>query len=889
MTTLARLLRVARARPAALAIVDGQRRTTYAQLVEGVRQRARALSHRDRFVPLELPRSREWIVALLAAWWRGRVPVLLDGGDPPDRRRACLAQLDAQDHPATIIDATATVDPETPAAASVDDPAYVVFTSGSTGTPKGVVVTHRGLGPLLDAQIDAFALGPDAHAGWMLSPGFDASLSDVLTALAAGATLHVHRGQPGELGWLESLTHIDLPPGLLPALAARGLPPRLRTIVFGGEVANQAVVRQLARERTLVNVYGPSETTVCSSLVRCTPAWIAGDIGSPIVGTRFVVVDDRLEPVEDGLSGELLIAGEGLARGYLDPALTRARFVELGGQRWYRTGDLVTGRDGRYRFEGRRDRQVQVRGKRVQLEGVERRLTAIPGVLEARVEYRDHVLRAIYSGPADVTAVHRELARQLPAHEVPRLERGAIARDARNKAIAASLAPADLCASILERLLAASDDSPASTDADRSLAELGLDSVDTLMLCVQAQRRGLRLEPRDLQPDRSIAVIRACLAGGRAPGIAVSELEARAERALAAIPPPARGRPRARERARGDVVLISGATGLLGRALIAELLRAEVGPLRCLVRPGSSLARQSGFRALTEDPRVRCVAGDVRRPGWGLDAADTESVGAVVHLAGVVDLVRGYDELAPVHVGGTAHAIALARALAVPLHHASTLSVFAESEHLGAALETTPLAAAGRVHGGYAQTKWVAERLVELAGVDGTITRLGLLIPLVDARSSSDQLSRVIRGLAALGSVPADGGELAFDFTPVTHAARALAAIIGQGTGVFHVANPEPARASDLFDAIAEHASARRRWPPPPSDDPDAALAVAALRRAEGLPGFAGDLFLATGRRFDCRRTAALLEARGQPGRPPTPSLERIAAQVRAIVGRRTP
>ena len=279
-----------------------------------------------------------------------------------------------------------------------DDLAYVIFTSGSTGRPKGVMVAHRGIVPMLDDQVVAFGLRPGCRALWLLSPAFDASLSDVGTALLAGATLCIEPDGPlgpaaGLLDVLRGrgITHVDLPPALLGVLDLAGLPDCVETIVIGGEPCPPEVVRRWAARVRLVNVYGPTEATVCTSLCVCDPvAWIEPLLGRPIAGACYHVLDESLRPVPPGTPGELCLTGPGLALGYLgEHALTARKFPVRNGQRLYRTGDRVVVRDdGEYVFLGRVDRQVKILGMLVEPEEVEARLREHPGVAHAAVVTR---------------------------------------------------------------------------------------------------------------------------------------------------------------------------------------------------------------------------------------------------------------------------------------------------------------------------------------------------------------------------------------------------------------------------------------------------------------------------------------------------------------------
>ncbi|MCP4664646.1 MAG: amino acid adenylation domain-containing protein, partial [bacterium] len=242
-----------------------------------------------------------------------------------------------------------------------DQSAYVIYTSGSTGRPKGVVVSHRGLANLAAAQIRLFGLRPEDRILQFASLNFDASVSEIAIALAAGASLHLaprDRLLPGpplvDLLRRREITCVTLPPSVLAVVEGEEL-PALAALIVAGEACSPELARAWAAGRRFYNAYGPTETSVCATALR----YRGGprlSIGTPIANLRVRILDRRLETVPVGVPGELCVAGAGLARGYLDrPALTAERFAPaFSGARLYRTGDLArTLSDGTIEFLGR--------------------------------------------------------------------------------------------------------------------------------------------------------------------------------------------------------------------------------------------------------------------------------------------------------------------------------------------------------------------------------------------------------------------------------------------------------------------------------------------------------------------------------------------------------
>ncbi|MES2940789.1 MAG: amino acid adenylation domain-containing protein [Pseudomonadota bacterium] len=283
--------------------------------------------------------------------------------------------------------------------------AYVIYTSGSTGRPKGVLLHHAGLCNLVRAQVAAFGIQPGQRVLQFASFNFDASVSEIFMALAAGATLCLARKDdllPG--GGLEDTLRRDaievatLPPVVLSALSPQHA-SGLRTIIAAGEACPAALAERWAGGRAFFNAYGPTEGTVCATMHRCAPDGTPPPpIGRPIANTRAYLLDADLQPVPVGVAGELHIAGEGLARGYLGrPDLTAERFIPnpfgAPGARMYRSGDSARHlSDGSIDYLGRIDSQIKIRGFRVELEEVETALAALPNVRQAVVLHREDSL-----------------------------------------------------------------------------------------------------------------------------------------------------------------------------------------------------------------------------------------------------------------------------------------------------------------------------------------------------------------------------------------------------------------------------------------------------------------------------------------------------------------
>jgi acyl-coenzyme A synthetase/AMP-(fatty) acid ligase len=323
----------------------------------------------------------------------------------------------------------------------------VFFTSGSTGQPKGVMVTHRALVNFTHVMTGAFALGPADRILQLAPIGFDVLLEELFPALAAGATVvfaaeHVLRAGGDLTGYLRdhAISGLELTTAYwhewVRALAESGceLPPALRFVAMGGE---RVIAERLAQwpqaGPELIGVYGLTETTITSAVRRLGKDVPAAALGRPLGNTSLYVLDGGLMPVPRGVTGELYVAGAGVARGYLGrPDLTAGRFVAdpygPPGGRMYRTGDLARwDSSGELLFAGRADEQVKIRGFRVEPGEIESALTADPRVAQATVIVREDrpgdrrlVGYVVPAGPpADAGELRDVVASALPGYMIP--------------------------------------------------------------------------------------------------------------------------------------------------------------------------------------------------------------------------------------------------------------------------------------------------------------------------------------------------------------------------------------------------------------------------------------------------------------------------------------
>jgi amino acid adenylation domain-containing protein len=467
----------AAATPDAVAVLVGERATTYGELDAAANRMGRHLLElgvrRGDFVGVLTERGVDQLVAVLGVLKAGAAYLPLDPEAPAGRlahqladsaapalitQERWLAGLPATEAHVVCTDRDAAAVAARPghdpmASVDGDDLAYTIYTSGSTGLPKGVLVTHQGLANYLDWALGHYGMDGEHGAPMFGSIAFDLAVPSFLLPLISGRDVVVVPGDRGQEALPELLcgdgdfsmvkitpAHLDL---VTTEVGEAGGIDSVRTYVVGGEEMKAEAVaawRRVAPNARIINEYGPTETVVgcvvhdatgTDDLTRPVP------IGKPITNTQVYVLDTELRPVPVGTVGELYLGGAGVARGYHGrPALTAEKFVphpfaQTPGSRLYRTGDLARFRpDGALDFLGRRDDQVKIRGYRVELGEIEAALLLAPGVKEAVVLAREdapgdrrlvgYVVPGEGAAPTQADLVEH-LRTRLPAYMVPQV------------------------------------------------------------------------------------------------------------------------------------------------------------------------------------------------------------------------------------------------------------------------------------------------------------------------------------------------------------------------------------------------------------------------------------------------------------------------------------
>lgn len=856
--------------------LDGHR-ISYAQL------HAQALAIQQRLLPLLpasddsplvavcLPKSLGLYASLLAVLGCGAVYLPLDPGTPRERVHFILQNALAAvvihdgDFPAGNQSIPSLELSRLPAPAALPlagmmrrrpcahEPCVAIYTSGTTGQPKGVVLSQGNISHFQAWYSDHVGLGPGSRVLQFSTINFDASLLDILPTWISGAELVVpseaQRRDPAQLETLirrQDVSHAFLPPALLSLLTLEGC--SLEHLITGGDVCEPEVIERLAGRCHLHNIYGPTETTVLAT----TRVFAAHDsnrnLGQPIANTRVLLLDEQLNPVPQGVAGELYIAGPGVGLGYLNnPVLTHERFIRLdlpGGDnlRLYRSGDMARWCNQGIEICGRRDNQVKIRGFRVEPEEIEHCLRSSRLFAQAAVviDGQRRVL-AFLARPchADaINALRQHAAQHLPDYmrplhyqeltQLPRTANGKVDRkallelpvllDTERQRISPAGALEQQVLTIWSELLELPE---ADISADDSFFNLGGHSILLSRLLLTLRERFGRGIPINRFIELPTVQRLAGLLAGERSGSSSPPVQAQAdaERDLGLQVLPI-------DRL-GDVhcVIVTGANSFLGVHIVQALLDWGATEVACLVRSAGGFSAEQRFAQAVDDNRVesldwgriRVLEADLRQPRLGLSETDYNDLdnryGALVHNAAQVNHVLDYPALAADNVEPLFECLKLCEGRRKKIFNfISTLSACSAKDEHGRVLEQPPASTPPLyIRNGYNLSKWVGERVLERArqqGVWVNLFRPGNITFNTESgvcQPHRNRLMLMLKGSLQLGQVPAL--DLDFDLMPVDFLARFVAFHASRyraGETVFNLHNPEPLRWKQYLAAFHE-------------------------------------------------------------------------------------
>lgn len=906
---------------------DSHRCATYAQLWDRASRVAEYLRRNaasQPFIGLQMPKSISYIIGLLGVWMADKAFIPIGNDLPTARQRHIIEDANLSTVlDETLIEHTMACPAITYTAKDISDSAaYMIYSSGTTGNPKGILVGHAGLCNLASCQRAMFQVDEHSRFLFFLSINFDASISDILVTLTSAATLVIETMPQEEIAFnlfdiisSHYITHTDIPPSLLRLKNPTDCPPCLQTIVIGGEAANIETVRQWSDKVRLINVYGPTEATVCTSMCLCTSAWDRPLLGDVLDNTSYNIHSNGNMNADEG---ELWISGIGLAIGYYhNEELIKQKFPVINGTRYYRTSDYVRrSENGEIEFLYRIDRQIKYHGQLIEPEEIESVLRT-----SGLVKYTSVIKRSISSSNnkkvlvaftetidmAPSTHICEQQLRlhcqqHLPKWMIPsffvfmdKFPLGVTGKPDMNTLYSYPLHIKESTHNIryanrTEELIAVTMAEILKLPAiapDDDFYLLGGDSLDTLLLLGRLQRYNIFISANALHQNATPRRLSSSLCHKQQMVLHSNDLR-KEWQYTAHHHPTITGQS-------GGKIFITGATGFLGIHLLAAILDNDNNTsVICLVRASSP---QKGMERIADccrqykillnnTQRIEVVCGDMALSMFGLGETEylrvCNEVSRVFHCAATVNMLASYDELKENNVTGTRNIIDFClTGNRKRLHYASTLSVFVSTDrNTGVAYENDTLESPTNIYGGYGQTKFVAEKMVlsipaDLCDVQ--VFRFGLLCG--DTRhgisSPKDFIGMFIRGAKAVGQLPYDEtSRLAVDITPIDIAVSIFAEIAEKGgNGVYHIASENPLMydtlcqllmIEDIINSVTEYNYWKQQIDNRVNNADVYALTMGLCRMDPLLFDRMRymDLFQTTGIRFDMTNTHAITDTR---------------------------
>jgi len=777
-----------------------------------------------------------------------------------------------------------------------DDLAYVIYTSGSTGKPKGVQIHHRAVVNFLCSMQKDLRINASDSLLAVTTLSFDIAVLELLLPLTVGAKVVIANSETVADGALlaetltnSGITFMQATPASWRLLLEAGWQgkPDLKILCGGEALTNDLAEKLLQRGSQLWNVYGPTETTIWSTIYRVDSVYSGISntvpIGRPLANTQIYILDSNLQPLPVGVIGDLYIGGDGVSRGYLNrPELTVERFIlnpfdaqrrsmTPQEQRMYKTGDLARYLpDGNIEFFGRSDQQVKVRGYRIETGEIEVALANHPSVKQAIVvawqERSSDASLVAYVVPAEIGNARVEPSRneaehvhlrdflrtKLPEYMVPsvfvnleslpltpngKVDRKALPAPSQSRADmrAQYAAPrtqvekelTEICARVLGLNVE-------QVGVNDNFFELGGHSLlGTRLVFLLREKYSLetaQLPLRALFEQPTVAnlaaIIEKALRGERAYTgerniIRMNQLSLEQLKAEAQLDASIAANGLVYSFVEPKQMLLTGATGFVGAFLLNDLLKHTSADVYCLLRADSveqglqRLKRNLNSYALWDDSfahRIQPVLGDLGAPQLGLEDDAFNELAAhidmIIHNGAMVNFVYPFAAHKASNVLGTQEILRLAcRTKLKPVHHVSTLSILHNGDHDDGRIyrESDNIEETGVPFGGYAQSKWVAEKLVTQAGERGipyAIYRPGLVSghTATGAWNTDNMISSMTRACLLLGTAP--DLDVVANIVPVDFVSAAIVNLAlrpDRWNQVYHLENPSPLHLDKLL------------------------------------------------------------------------------------------
>lgn len=878
--------------PDRTAVIAGDTAVTYKELNEAANRIAHGLISsgvRNRITALMLPRSEKVYMVRQGILKAGSAFLSIDPEYPDERVKMMIEDseaallivnselksarcelLDTLDcNVVTVEELLKNEDKGNPDISVLkDDLAYCIFTSGSTGRPKGVMLTQGNLLNFLNENVknhEILGYTRYAHNSLALAAiTFDVSVMEEFIPLTHGMTVCMANEEqihdPSALAQFMIKNNVDMvtatPSFMLSCIELDVMKEALKNVKsydFGAEAFPASLFDKITAinpEAYIMNGYGPTEATISCTMERITGTGLI-TIGRPSSNVKAYIIDEDGKIMPPLVPGELVIAGEGVGKGYIKrPELTKEKFIELFGMRAYRTGDIASWTsDGRLRFQGRADDQVKLRGLRIELSEIENAINSVDGVNTSVVimsgDEGSGFLAGFYTAVRDLAPdeIKGEISRTLTPYMIPgvlmqldelpltangkvdkkRLPKVSFKADAGKFREPANEAERDFCSWFSEVLKID------KISADANFFEIGGTSLTASIIAMRAKDKGYRIVYADIfkaQTPTELAILATGSASDKKDSKEKDEISDydyrklnmsnNTDNMLTQI-------------VRGDIgnIMITGAMGFLGIHVLREYLLNYDGTAYCMVRGKNCERRLKSlyFYYFSEMPdeyfgsgRLKIIVGDITDEET-LKTAEDLPFDTLINCAAIVKHFVKDDSLLKTNYGGVKNLIKLCQRKGVRLIQTSTVSIAGEG------LDGTPapdrllheneLYFGQRLDNAYIYSKFLAERAVLEAipeGLDGKIVRLGNLMGRsVDGEFQINfRTNAFIRSLAsykAIGAVPFSLLNVTTDFSEIDMTAAAILRLAGTDRqfNIFHPINNHNVTYADIVYSMREY------------------------------------------------------------------------------------
>ena len=686
------------------------------------------------------------------------------------------------------------------------DSAYIIFTSGSTGSPKGVIISHQSLSNLAEVQGKIMGIKSQKNILQFASISFDASVSEWVTTLYYAGTLVIPACNQKELAANvinicndNSINIVTLPPSLLDIIQPEQF-VSLETVLSAGEKITYNIIEKWSDKVKLFNAYGPTEGTVCTSMKELNPYDSTSNIGQPICGVQVYIIDKHKNILPKGAVGELVISGINVAKGYIGNSSGFDNYNNT--FRLYYTGDNAT-LDGNnnIHFIGRSDRQVKVRGYRIDLEEVENIIKKHPLVKNCYCDITESettkvnelisIIQIVRISKNNILTIKNFIKSCLPAYMVPirnyfvknyvlningkidiketkRLyELNPIKNLTDNNTNTKNKLEEEKIYTIWKDILHLQQ----VTESD-DFFDCGGDSLLVAKLVQRVQKEyNTKIPIMEFFKSPTLAFLRSIICSNeyllKSNEFTEEKFSIEWEQLVFHKDNILTGNGR-------KVAFITGATGLIGTYLLNELLKHNYDKIYCLIREkdiaqatnkiNASFAKYKISIQYHDFKKIKIVLGDLTHINLGISEQDLEAivneVTDIFHCGAHVNHIYSYDKLYLANVQSTKEIIKFAQyGIEKKIHYISALSAINDYQD-DKILEEFPLNDKCNIEGGYNQTKWVSEKVLSIASKQGLKVNIYRLPTVWEGRDSNyhiptnDHQSLLIKSFIYNGLAP---------------------------------------------------------------------------------------------------------------------------------------